>query len=164
MKRNRSGWRSTLARWIALGWEDEPYRPPEKRTWAEKVTDGSNAWLTARRFEREGDLAAAARAYAEDAEFWRRQGHLARAAISTASYARCAGRVGNNGVAGFEAAGDLFLEAAERTLPDDPSAALQLFERAAECFRHAGAPRKAAAADETVGALREALDPAATYG
>jgi len=47
MVTNGGGLRSALARWITRGWEDEPYRPPEKRTWAEKVTDDSNAWLAA---------------------------------------------------------------------------------------------------------------------
>lgn len=164
MVTNGGGLRGALARWIARGWEDEPYRPPEKRTWAEKVTDDSNAWLAARRLEVEGDLQGAAQAYARDADVWCQRGHPARAALSRACEARCLSILGADGMSGYEHAGDLYLEAARRTLRDDPRAALQLLDRAQGCFERSGRAPRAHEAADLAASLHGSLDAPEAYG
>jgi hypothetical protein len=161
---NGGGVRAAIARWLSSGWEDEPYRPPTKRTWAEKVTDDSNAWLAARGLELDGDLQGAALSYARDADFWESRGHLARAALSTACEARCLARGGMNGVHGYERAGDLYVEAGRLALRDDPRAALQLFDRARVCFDLAGRSPQAREAAGIAESLQGALDADQAYG
>lgn len=158
---NGDGWRAKLVRWFAYGQPDEPYKPPQKRTWAEKITDDHNAWLLARRLELEGDLVGATREYARDGEFWRGQGHYARAALSIASAARCLERRGIDHHLGFARAGALYVEAGNQALTRDPREALQLFEIATECLARSGngGHTEAAAMCES---LRNALD--STHG
>jgi len=160
---NGGGVRAALARWIAQGWEDDPYVPPTKRTWAEKVTDEGNAWLAARRLELEGDLRGAAHAYAQDADFWHTRGHLPRAALSTACEAKCLAELGLDGVHGYERAGDLYAEAARLALRVDPRSSLQLFDRARACFERAGRTPQAHEAADLVESLQGALDANDTY-
>ncbi|TLZ70692.1 MAG: hypothetical protein E6K10_07055 [Methanobacteriota archaeon] len=154
---NGDGWRAKLVRWFAYGQPDEPYKPPQKRTWAEKITDDGNAWLLARRLELEGDLLGATRAYAQDGEFWRGQGHYARAALSTASAARCLEIRGIDPLLGFTRAGALYVEAGKQALDRDPREALQLFELATECFARSGNGGQAEAS-AICDSLRNALD------
>ena len=150
-------WKAKLLRWFAHGAPDEPYQPPQKRTWAEKVTDDGNGWLLGRRLELEGDLLGATRAYAQDGQLWQREGHRARAALSYASASRCLDRRGLDGHVGFERAGALYAEAGKHALARNPREALQLFELATECFACAdnGGNSEALAMYES---LKNALD------
>ena len=159
MEGNGRGWRASLTRFLARGAEEEPYRPPEKRTWAEKVTDDANAWLGARRLEAEGDLGGAAAAYARDAALWSKRRHDARAALSLACQARCLAALRNDGVEAYGRAGDLYVTAARGALRTDPHTSLQLFLRARECYGLAGDGAKASEAGALAASLRGALEP-----
>ena len=158
--RDNGGFWSTLARWLARGSEEEPYRPPQKRTWAEKLTDDGNAWLAARRLELDGNLDGAAHSYAQDAEIWRQRGQLARAALSAACQARCLAGLGVDGAAGYERAAGLYLEAGRRAVAASPHDAIHLLERATECYGLAGNGGNHEAA-ALLDALRSVLDGAA---
>ncbi len=146
------------------GAEEDPYEPPQKRTWAEKVTDDSNAWLHARRLELEGDLGAAAEAYARDKETWLGRNRYARAALSSASAARCLSRLAVDGGTAFHEAAELFMEAARLALASNPLNALQLFDRAEACYRRSGDEQGTAEAARYREALQSALDAASGAG
>ncbi|MEK6851195.1 MAG: hypothetical protein AABY30_01510, partial [Candidatus Thermoplasmatota archaeon] len=95
--------------------------------------------------------------YAKDALEGRRRAHPARAAISAASAARCLDALGIPGTAKFEQAGEWFAEAGRQLLPSNPHEAMQLFERARECFTRAGNGGNSEVV-MTLEALRETLD------
>jgi hypothetical protein len=155
---NGEGLRAAISRILARGAEENPYEPPQKRSWAEKVTDDSNAWLLARRLETDGDLARAAAEYARDKEMWLSRDHHSRAALSAACAARCMSRLEVNGGTAFKEAGRLYMEAAQRALSVNPPNALQLFERADECYKLSGDEGASKEAARYCVALRGALD------
>ncbi len=152
---NGRGLLSSITKWLSKGLDEDPYQPPQKRTWAEKVTDESNAWLSARRLEAMGDMQEAARAYAKDAEFWMEKENYARAALSTACEARCSARVGMDGSIGYKLAGDLYMQAGKVALRENPHTAVQIFDRAKECYELSGDERDSEEVETLLDAVRE---------
>lgn len=145
-------------KFLSLGLEEEPYRPPEKRTWAEKVTDDGNAWLAARRLEMEGDLDAAADAYAADAKAHMERGFLARAALSLACESRCRWELGRDADDVFRRAGDVYMMAARDAMRRSPRDALHLADCARECYERSGSADLSKEAARIAESLRGALD------
>jgi hypothetical protein len=132
--------------------------PSRKRTWAEKITDDLNVWLEARRLEVEGDLLGAAGSYAQDKDRELERGNDARAALSAGCEARCLARLGLDPAPGFATAARLYARAAWVELRGNPRAALQLFERARECYELSKSTLAAREVASVTEAIRRALD------
>ena len=158
---SNGGLRAAIAKVLNKGLEEEAYKPPEKRTWAEKVTDENNAWIAARRLEMEDELQEAAHEYARDAEIWLDLGHEARAALSLTCEARCMKKLGIDGTVGYKRAGELYEKAGWRSMRKNPHEALQLFERARECYGLAGERRGEAKAVKLCDSLAATLHTSA---
>jgi len=146
-----------LFRLFAWPKDAQPSRS-QKRTWAEKITDDKNQWLEARRLELEGDLRGASDAYARDKQLELDQGHDARAALSAASEARCLEELGLDGSHAYVSAARLYVSAASIEVRTNPRAAMQLFERARECFDLSHTIDASLAVTAQAEAIRVALD------
>lgn len=95
-------------------------RKIEKRTWVEKVTDDTNAWLLARNLIREGHFEDAAQQYLKDAS-QQEEKNILRAALSISAAARCLDSIGKTeeSCALFQKAGMLYESVKEKENSDE---------------------------------------------
>ncbi|MFQ6107813.1 MAG: hypothetical protein ACE5QF_09575 [Thermoplasmata archaeon] len=111
-------------------------KPPEKRTWVEKVTDDDNHWLMARSLEKDGLHKEAAYHYLKDASR-QRDLNILRAALSSFRAGMCLSSAGENqrAVRLLLAARDLYRKAASVSAGGPDAAWLR--ERISCCRRGA---------------------------